>query len=154
VTAFAAAGVSPASDTSEVKRSYYAAGIDLTAPIFTGGDLEAQGREAKLLSDAAVQNLVDAQNTITRDVRVAWENARTAKERLDVTSQLITTANEEEKLASARYRLGTSSIVEFVQAQLNATQARLQDASARYDFQIGRSLLDFTLGRDEIEGYR
>jgi outer membrane protein TolC len=29
-------------------------------PIFTGGDLEAQARQAKLLADAAVQNLVDA----------------------------------------------------------------------------------------------
>jgi outer membrane protein len=152
ITALAAAGITPVSDTAEVKRNYYAAGVNVTVPVFTGGDLEAQAREAKLLSDAAVQNLIDAQNTITRDVRVAWENVRTSKERLDVTSQLITTANEEEKLANARYRLGTSSIVEFVQAQLNATQARLQDASARYDFQIGCSLLDFTVGRDEITG--
>jgi outer membrane protein len=147
VTALAAAGISPISDTSQVKRNYYAAGINVTVPIFTGGDLEAQARQAKLLADAAVQNLVDAQNTITRDVRIAWQNAETARERLDVTSQLITTANEEEKLANARYRLGTSSIVEFVQAQLNATQARLQDASARYDFQSARALLNFTIGQ-------
>jgi outer membrane protein len=154
ITALAAAGVSPVSDTANVKRTYYAAGINVTAPIFTGGDLRAQAQEAKLLADAAVDNLVDAQNTITRDVRIAWENAQTAEERLEVTSQLITTANEEETLANARYRLGTSSIVEFVQAQLNATQARLQDASARYDYLIGRSLLDFTVGRDEVTGFQ
>jgi outer membrane protein len=148
IAALAAAGVTPVSDTADVKRNYYSAGVNVTVPIFTGGDLEAQAREAKLLSDAAVQNFVDAQNTISRDVRIAWQDAQTARERLDVTAQLIQTAGQEEQLASARYRLGTSSIVEFVQAQLNETQARLQDASARYDFQSGRALLNFTVGQN------
>jgi outer membrane protein len=146
VTALAAAGISPVSDTSQINHSYYAVGVNVTAPLFTGGDLEAQAREAKLFSGAAVQNLVDAQNTISRDVRVAWQDAETARERLNVTAELIQTAQQEVKLADARYRLGTSSIVEFVQAQLNETQARLQDASARYDFESGRALLDFTIG--------
>ena len=146
ISALAAAGVSPVSDRAQVKRNYWAAGVNVTAPLFTGGDLEAQAREAKLLSAAAVQNLVEAQNTITRDVRIAWQNAETARERLDVTTELIETANQEEKLANERYRLGTSSIVEFVQAQLADTQARLQAAAARYDFQSGRALLDFTVG--------
>jgi outer membrane protein len=146
ITALAAAGISPISDTADVKRTYWAAGVNVTAPLFTGGDLEAQAREARLLSDAALQNLIDAQNTISRDVRVAWQDADTARQRLDVTSQLIAAAAQEEKLANARYRLGTSSIVEFVQAQLDVTQARLQDASARYDFQSAVALLDFTIG--------
>ncbi len=150
ITALAAAGVTPVSDTADVKRNYYATGINVTAPIFTGGDLEAQAREAKLLSDAAVQNLVDAQNTINRDVRIAWQDAQTARQRLDVTAQLIQTAGQEEQLASARYRLGASSIVEFVQAQLNDTQARLQDASARYDYLLGQALLNFTIGRNRL----
>jgi outer membrane protein len=150
ITALAAAGVSPVSDTADVKRNYYAAGINVTAPIFTGGDLQAQAREAKLLADAAVQNLIDAQNTIGRDVRIAWQDAQTAKERLDVTAELIQTAGQEEQLASARYRLGTSSIVEFVQAQLNDTQARLQDATARYDLQDARALLNFTVGDNGV----
>jgi outer membrane protein len=148
ITALASAGVTPVSDTADVKRNYYAVGINVTAPLFTGGDLEAQAREAKLLSDAAVQNLIDAQNTISRDVRIAWQDAQTARQRLDVTAQLIQSASQEEQLANARYRLGTSSIVEFVQAQLNDTHARLQDASARYDFQSGRALLNFSVGQN------
>ena len=148
ITALAAAGVSPVSDTAQVRRTYYAAGVNVTVPIFTGGDLEAQAKEARLLAAASVQNFVDAQNTVDRDVRVAWEDVRTARERLDVTADLIQAATQEEKLANARYRLGTSSIVEFVQAQLSATQARLQAASARYDYQSGQALLDFAVGKD------
>jgi hypothetical protein len=37
--------------------------------------------------------------------------------------------------------LGTRSIVELFQAQLNATQARLQDAAARYGYRtVGRKI--------------
>jgi outer membrane protein len=129
-----------------VKRTYYAAGINVTAPLFTGGNLEAQAREAKLLADAALQNLVDAQNTITRDVRIALQDAQTAKQRLDVTAQLIKTAAQEEQLASARYRLGTSSVVELTQAELNETEARIQDTTARYDLQDAWALLKFAIG--------
>jgi len=146
VSAIAAAGVTPVGNFAQLDHTYYAAGVNVTAPLFTGGDLEAQAKEARLLSDAAIQNLVDAQNTISRDVRMAWQDAETARERLEVTVQLIQTAEQAEKLAGARYRLGTSSIVELSQAQLNATEARLQDTSARYDYQNGLALLDFTVG--------
>ena len=149
ITALAAAGVNPIADHKDFNDTYYAAGVNVEAPLFTGGNLDAKMREAQLLSSAAIQNLVDAQNTISRDVRVAWENANTAKERLGVTAELIQTAQQEQQLAEARYRLGTSSIVELIQAQLNYTQAQLQDTSARYDFQSGLSLLNFSIGGNE-----
>ena len=79
-------------------------------------------------------------------MRVAWLNANTAKERIAVTAQLVQAAQQAQSLADARYRLGTSSIVELTQAQLNYTQAELQDTSARYDYQTGRALLNFTTG--------
>jgi outer membrane protein len=98
------------------------------------------------LQRAADDNVIDAQNTIARDVRVAWLNLTTAKERLGVTADLIKNAAEEQKLADARYRLGTSSIVEFNEAELDYTEAELEDTGAHYDFQIDRALLDFATG--------
>ena len=111
------------------------------------GNLDAKAQEAHFLAKAAtIENLVDARNTISRDVRVAWLNANTARERIGVTTELVHTAVEEQRLADARYRLGTSSIVELIQAQLNYTEAELQDTSAKYDYQSGRALLNFATG--------
>ena len=146
ISALGAAGVNPLAPKAEFGTTYYAAGINVELPIATGGNLDAQAQQAHLLASAATQNLIDAQNTISRDVRVAWLNVTTAKERFGVTAELVQTTADAQKLADARYRLGTSSIVELIQAQLNYTEAELQDTSARYDFQSGRALLNFTTG--------
>ena len=62
------------------------------------------------------------------------------------TDELIKNAAEAQRLADARYRLGTSSIVEFNEAELNYTEAELEDATAKYDYQSARALLNFTTG--------
>jgi outer membrane protein len=146
VTALAAAGINPEANDKLLNHNYYAAGINVEVPIANGGNLDAKADEARFMQRAADANVIDTQNAISRDVRVALLNLETAKERLDVTAELIQSSAEAQKLANARYRLGTSSIVEFNEAQLNYTQAALEDAQARYDFQIDRALLDFALG--------
>lgn len=146
VTALAAGGVNPVADAKLLNHNYYAAGVNVEIPLATGGNLAAKTKEAELLQKAVSATVIDAQNTISRDVRVAWLNLATARERMGVTAELIRNAAEAQKLADARYRLGTSSIVEFNQAELNYTEAELEDARARYDFQVDRALLDFATG--------
>jgi len=146
VTAMAAAGVNPVADDKLLNHNYYAAGVNVEIPLATGGNLDAKTKEAQLLQRAASANIIDAQNTISRDVRVAWLTLTTAKERIGVTGELIQNASQAQKLADARYRLGTSSIVEFNEAELNYTEAELEDARARYDFQVDRALLNFATG--------
>jgi outer membrane protein len=146
ITAMGAAGVNPVADDRQLNHNYYAAGVNVEIPLATGGNLDAKADEARLLQRAADANVIDTQNAISRDVRVAWLNLQTAKERLGVTAELVKSSSEAQKLADAQYRLGTTSIVEFTQAELNYTEAQLQDTQARFDFQVDRALLNFALG--------
>ena len=146
VTAMAAAGVNPVADDKLLNHNYYAAGVNVEIPLANGGNLDAKTLEARLLKLAADKDVIDAQNTISRDVRVAWLNLETDKERIGVTAELVKNAVESQRLADTRYRLGTSSIVEFTQAELNYTEAELEDATAKYDYQSARALLNFTTG--------
>jgi len=146
VTALAAAGLNPVADDKLLNHNYYAAGVNVELPLTTGGNLDAKTQEARLLKLAADKDVIDAQNTISRDVRVAWLNLTTDKERIGVTAELVKNAIESQRLADARYRLGTSSIVEFNEAELNYTEAELEDATAKYDYQSARALLNFTTG--------
>lgn len=146
VTAMAAGGVNPVADDKLLNHNYYAAGVNVEIPLATGGNLDARTKEAQFLQRAADDNVIDIQNIISRDVRVTWLDLATAKERIGVTAELIKGASEAQRLAQARYRLGTSSIVEFNEAELNYTEAELEDARARYDFQVDRALLNFTTG--------
>jgi len=146
VSAMGAAGVNPVANDKLLNHNYYAAGINVEIPLATGGRLDARADEARLLQRADDANVIDTQNAISRDVRVAWLNLVTAKERLGVTAKLVESSAQAQKLADTQYRLGTTSIVEFTQAELAYTEAQLQDAQARFDFQTDRALLNFALG--------
>ncbi len=125
---------------------YSAVGINVNVPIFNGNLFPAQHAEAIFRAQGSTQSRRDLENQIDRDVRLAWLNARTAFQRLDLTNQLLQQASEALDLAQSRYNLGLSSIVELSQAQLNKTEAELEQASAKYDYQVQASTLAFQIG--------
>ena len=49
-------------------------------------------------------------------------------------------------LARGRYDLGLSSIVELTQAQLNLTRSEIESLSAKYDYELQHSTLQFSIG--------
>jgi outer membrane protein len=79
-------------------------------------------------------------------VRVAWANAMNAFQRIDVTAQFLRQATLALDLAQGRYNLGLASIVELTQAQLNVTQAEIENLSAKYDYQTQNAALQYSVG--------
>jgi outer membrane protein len=144
-----AAGLSPwnaPQQTAELGSRYSAAGFNLQIPIFNGhlfSALRAQANEQYLTQQQSLRNL---QDTIARDVRTAWLNAQSGYQRLAVTEQLLNEATQANNLAEARYRIGLSSIVELTQSQLNLTQAQIEEASAKYEYEAQTSTLNFQTG--------
>jgi outer membrane protein len=146
ISAAGAAGLTPVYETGLTDR-YAAAGINVDIPVFNGFLFSARHQEANLRAQAADQNTRDLVDRISRDVRTAWLNAGTAYQRLAVTAQLLQQATLALDLAQGRYKLGLSSIVELSQAQLNLTQAQIDDTSAKYDFQIQSAVLSYQVGQ-------
>ncbi len=134
VVALGYAGINPIYDDAGLDHNYYAGGITVEVPLATGGRLDARAREAALLDQAAAKDVDDLQNTLARDVRLALLTMDTARKKMGVTKDMVTSSGEALQLAQARYRLGTSSIVELTQAELNDTEAKFQAISAIYDF--------------------
>jgi outer membrane protein len=77
---------------------------------------------------------------------VAWSDSLTAYHQLDVTAELLREATMALDLAQGRYNLGLSSIVELTQAQLNLTQAEVQNLGAKYDYQKSYAVLEYSQG--------
>ena len=68
---------------------------------------------------------------------------------MDLTQQHIENASHAYVLADARYKLGSSSIVEFSQAQLSKTEADIAHTSAKYEYEIQRAVLNFEIGASQ-----
>jgi len=140
------AGVLPYRDSAVEHQDYAAAGIALSWPIYTGGLYTARQREAEFRAKAADQSVLNSENNVARDVRIAWLNANNALERMAISEKLRQQAQESLNLAKARYDAGSSSIVELSQAQLNLTSAQINETNARYEYLVRRSALDYQTG--------
>jgi outer membrane protein len=139
------AGFVPVAE-SAVPGRYGAIGLNVNIPVFNGGLFHARQSEAELRAKAATEQVNDLANRITRDVRVAYLNARTAFERVGLTARLLQQAQLALDLAQGRYDLGLSSIIELSQAQLNLTSAQIANVSAKYDYQAQRTVVDYEVG--------
>jgi outer membrane protein len=140
-----AAGLTPYHQVGLNDR-YSAAGVNVTVPLSNGSLYSARHAEAAFRAQAQDQAERDLENRVARDVTVAWLDARTAFQRLDLTDQLLAQASDALELADARYKLGLSSIVELTQAQLSKTRAEIEQASARYEYQIRTFALRYETG--------
>lgn len=140
------AGFIPFRD-SKLSNYYNAAGFNISIPIFNGRLFKAREAEADYKAKATEQNLRDVENRVTHDVRLAWLSANTAYQRVGLSAQLLSRAQESLDLAQERYRLGLSSIVEFSQAQLNVTIAEIESANAKYDYLIQRAVINYQSGQ-------
>jgi outer membrane protein len=140
-----AAGLTPYHQIGLTDR-YSAAGINVTVPVANGNLYAARRAEAAFRAQSQDQAIKDLENRVARDVTVAWLDARTAYQRLDLTNQLFAQAADAMELTQARYNLGLSSIVELTQAQLNRTRAEIEQATARYEYQIRSAALRFQIG--------
>jgi outer membrane protein len=147
ITAAATAGVLPVHNEA-LGPNYAAAGINFRLPIFDGFLFSARKDAADLKASVANENLADAENNIIRDVRVAAANRKYAVARLDLTQRLLASTSKAFDLAQERYQVGSSSIIELSQAQLNLTEARIGQAKAAYQLQVRDAILNYQIGKN------
>ena len=147
ISAVGAAGLIPFHATAAgLSDQYAAAGFNVNIPIFNGHLFGALRNEAAARAQAQQQNLRDLQERIVRDVNKAWLDANSGYERLSVTQQLLNQATLALNLAQSRYQLGLSSIIELSQAQLNLTQAEIEQVNSTYDYQTQLAALNYQIG--------
>ncbi len=140
-------GASPVGASQYFTQNWYgAAGVNVGIPIFNGFKFHAQAAEASLIAKASDEQSRALVDRIVRDVRTAWLRSVTAQQRVSVTAELLNEANTALDLASTRYQLGLSSIVELSQAQLQQTQAEIENVNARFQYEADLAALRFQSG--------
>lgn len=144
VNALGVVGEAPVRD-DHIPNWYGAVGVNINIPVFNGFLYNARAKAADLQTEVDRQRLLDTRNNIARDVRNAWQNSRWAFQRLSVTEQLREQASLAFDLAQSRYNLGLGSIVEFTQAELQKTEADIEDTDAKYQYSLTQLVLAFTI---------
>jgi outer membrane protein len=145
VTAMGTVGGAPVRDPN-ITSWYGAAGVNVNIPVFNGFLFNARSKSADLATQVRRKKLQDLQDNVARDVRNSWLETHNAYERLSVTQQLREQADLALELAQARYKLGLGSIVEYSQAELQKTDADIQDTDAHYRYALSQINLAYEMG--------
>lgn len=138
--------INPGNANPAIPKTYEAAAINVEIPIFNGFLFSARRQAAEYQLQAERERSRDLEDRIARDVRTAFERAKTDFEAIAATQKLLEQANMALNLAQGRYDLGLSSIVELSQAQLSQTSAEVQNLNAKYQYQESYAVLQYTLG--------
>jgi outer membrane protein len=140
------AGAAPIKVSDIRRNEYVAGGVNMSLPFLNGGLIKARELEAEYRARAANERVLELENRIRRDVRIALANLNTARSRAAITEQYLNNTQQALDLAQARYDLGLSSIVELSQAQLAQTSARIQQAAAGYEVQLRATIVRYQTG--------
>lgn len=108
--------------------------LNLNIPVWDWGQRRSKVRQAQLRQEQAKVELSAAQRELVRNLQAFYDEARTARDQMDLLRSAVDLASESLRLTLARYQAGEASILELVDAQTALTQARnaYDDGILRY----------------------
>jgi outer membrane protein len=119
----------------------------VTYPLFDGGRLREQAREAKLNYQAAQARLVQSERLARAEIESAYaENAQNI-ERLNASKQALEAAQVNYNAAIAAQREGANDVIQVLTAQVSLVTAESNYIEATYDYYVSDANLRLVSGR-------
>lgn len=118
----------------------YAVGVGVSVPIFTGGK-EKKGTQ--IAQSVVRQNelaLESLNNQYRRDIKQAFVDIQTSRDRLRTVEEQISIAKEALRVAQSRYTNGISTNIELLNANTNLQ--RIELAQIQYQYQLALAQIE------------
>ena len=111
-------------------------GLQLNVPLYSGGLIRAQAKEAKALERQAQELLLNQQRIVTRDTRNLFQAVATDVIRVKARLKAIKSAQSALEATETGYEVGTRNIVDVLQAQQRLFSSQFDYADSRYNYVI------------------
>ncbi len=121
-------------------------GLSVSVPIFSGFAPTYRVRAAEALVETRNAQLERLRLQVALDVWTAYQNLTTATQSLRSTADLLSSAEQSERVALGRYKAGVGSILDALNAQSALAGARQQRIQAMFNWNISRATLAQAMG--------
>jgi TolC family type I secretion outer membrane protein len=120
--------------------------LSMSYPIFNGFQREAGivQADANLVSSRA--KLRDARLALDANLTQAFTALAAAGSQIDVARTSVAAAQENLRMQRERYRLGASTIVDLLTAEVTLNQAEVSLVQARYNYLVARAQIEAYVG--------
>jgi outer membrane protein len=126
-------------------------GVTLNVPIFSGGLVSAQTRQAVFQRDAAQDQFELQRRTVVAGARNAYRAVIAGISEVEATKQAVVSAQSSLEATQAGFEVGTRTIVDVLLAQQTLFQAQSAYSQARHAFVISGLQLKQAAGVVEVK---
>ncbi len=142
--AVATQGQRPEQDT-------YQFGFNLSIPLFSGFKDTYSVRRAQEQAEQAESVRDQLLSQTELDVWQSYYDLQTAASSVSSTSNLVKSATESAAASAARYKAGVGSLLDFITAQQDDTNARVAQIQSYLDWYSALARLNFALGASDAD---
>ncbi|HEY6083961.1 MAG TPA: TolC family protein [Nitrospira sp.] len=127
---------------------FWGAAATMKFPIFTGFRIQNQVKEAGHRKGETAEELQHVANEVVLQIIRAYLARVTNAQQIDLEQERVALAKEALRLATERYRLGLSPIVEVVRATSTLFESESRLAEARYIFKTSELVISYATGQE------
>jgi outer membrane protein TolC len=120
--------------------------LNVSLPLWDDGSREITISRARVNRDVARAIREDLERSARRDVIEAYEAYVTAQATTELSRTAVLVARENYRVQESRYRAGSTTILDVLDAQLRLTQAEADLVQSRYAARLARAGLEAILG--------
>jgi outer membrane protein len=121
-------------------------GLSVQLPIFSGFNTTYQIRAAEARSELQAARLENTRQEVALEVWQNYQSLSTATQTVRSSADLLSSAEQSERVALGRYKAGVGNILDVLNAQSALAAARLQRIQAVLDWQVSRAALARSIG--------
>lgn len=129
----------------------YRAGVSANWNLFDSNITKSNVDVAQANYNKAEYTLLDKEDDVDLEVRQAYLNMREAEKRFNSTAMAVKQAEEDYFIASEKYKVGAGIVLDVIDAEYALSQARLNYASAQYDYARYKANLEYVIGTPKGE---
>jgi outer membrane protein len=122
------------------------AGLHIDAPLYAGGQHRGQLRQADAEIEAALADAQTILDAISLQVNLAYRAVVANQERVGLARPAVEQAAEALRIVRRRYREGTATPTDVIDAETAATRAEQHYVSARIDYLSSLARLTYVTG--------
>ena len=133
---------------NEFGTKQWMAGVNVSMNIFDGDITSNKVKEAKAREAQAEHSAKDEASTVEFEVQQAYLDMKKSESNIDTNKTAVSKAEEDFRLAGARYNANLGTNLDVVDAEVALTNARTNYIQSLYDYNVSKAALEKAMGRE------
>lgn len=125
----------------------YSIGFSVNWNIFDGFSREQRVSNAKVYRNNSLADLADSRNFTLARVKTSYSEIGQSKKQIEVSNENVAAAQEDLRITQEKYKLGSSTILEILNAQVTLKEAQVALVRVQFDLNLAIARLENAMGK-------